>query len=90
MRDIEVCRTAQRGGPAERCSTCGCERYTDNSCRHRHCPQCQTLTKAPWREDRKAERLPVPYLHTVFTLPHALNAMVLANCVLSIMGDHDG
>ena len=37
------------------------------------------MTKAPWVEDRQAERLPVPYFHCVFTLPHALNALVLVN-----------
>lgn len=31
MRDIEVCRTAQLGGHAEHCPTCGFERYAYNS-----------------------------------------------------------
>jgi hypothetical protein len=79
MRDIEACRTAQLGGHAERCPTCGYERYAYNSCRNRHCPKCQTLTKVQWLEDRKAELLPVPYFHTVFTLPHELNLIVLNN-----------
>ena len=26
--------------------------------------------------DRRAELLPVPYLHLVFTLPHSLNALI--------------
>jgi hypothetical protein len=78
MRDIEACRTAQLGGPAAHCSTCGFERYADNSCRNRHCPQCQTFPKAQWVEDRKAELLPVPYFHLVLTVPHALNALILA------------
>ncbi len=79
MHDIAVCRTAQLGGHAECCSNCGFERYAYNSCRNRHCPKCQTLTKVQWVEDRKADLLPVPYFHTVFTLPHALNPLVLAN-----------
>ena len=77
MHAIEACRTAQLGGHAEHCPTCGFERYAYNSCRNRHCPQCQTLTKAQWIEDRKAELLPVPYFHLVFTVPHALNALIL-------------
>jgi hypothetical protein len=37
------------------------------------------LTKAQWLADRKSELLPVPYFHCVFTLPHDLNSLVLAN-----------
>ena len=55
MRDIEGCRTAQLGGHAEHCPTCGFERYAYNSCRNRHCPKCQTFPKVQWVEDRKAE-----------------------------------
>ena len=69
MRDIEACRTAQLGGHAEHCPTCGFERYAYNSCRNRHCPKCQTFPKVQWVEDRKAELLPVPYFHLVFTVP---------------------
>lgn len=79
MHDILVCRTAALGGHAEQCPQCGFERYAYNSCRNRHCPKCQTLTKAQWVADRQAELLPVPYFHCVFTLPHELNALVLAN-----------
>jgi hypothetical protein len=79
MHDLMVCRTAQLGGHAEQCGQCGFERYAYNSCRNRHCPKCQTLTKAKWLEDRQAELLPVPYFHCVFTLPHDLNPLVLAN-----------
>jgi hypothetical protein len=46
-----------------------------NSCRDRHCPKCQTLTKERWLENRKAELLPVPYFHVVFTLPHEINPL---------------
>jgi hypothetical protein len=31
-----------------------------------------------WVEDRKAELLPVPYFHLVFTVPHDLNPLILA------------
>jgi Putative transposase/Transposase zinc-binding domain len=79
MHDIMVCRTAKLGGHAEQCGQCGFERYAYNSCRNRHCPKCQTLTKEKWLEDRKAELLEVPYFHCVFTLPHELNPLVLTN-----------
>jgi Putative transposase/Transposase zinc-binding domain len=79
MRDIAACRTAQLGGHAEHCPTCGFERYAYNSCRNRHCPKCQTFTKVQWVEARKAELLPVPYFHLVFTVPHDLNPLILAH-----------
>lgn len=77
--DLMACRTASLGGHTERCSQCGFERQAYNSCRNRHCPKCQTVTKIRWVEARRAELLPTPYFHTVFTLPHALNPLVLAN-----------
>jgi len=76
---LVACRTAQLGGHAEYCPQCGFARYAYSSCRNRHCPKCQTLTKARWLEDRTAELLPVPYFHAVFTLPHTLNPLILGN-----------
>jgi hypothetical protein len=73
---IETCRTAALGGHREDCAHCGFVRYAYNSCRNRHCPQCQSLVKAQWLEERRAELLPVPYFHTVFTLPHQLNGLI--------------
>lgn len=77
LRAIELCRTAALGGHRETCAQCGFERYAYNSCRNRHCPKCQTLTKMQWLADRQAELLPVPYFHNVFTLPHELNRLIL-------------
>jgi hypothetical protein len=79
MHAIEVCRTLYLGGHVRKCDTCGFQQHAYNSCRNRHCPKCQTLTKARWVEDRKAELLPVPYFHNVFTLPHELNPIALCN-----------
>jgi hypothetical protein len=76
---IIACRTAQLGGHAERCPQCGFERYASSSCRNRHCPKCQTWPTAQWVEAQRAELLPTPYCHTVFTVPHALNALILGN-----------
>ena len=79
MRAIETCRTAALGGHIEQCDECGYQRQSYNSCRNRHCPKCQSLCKARWLEDRKADLLPVGYFHMVFTLPHELNPLVLSN-----------
>jgi predicted Zn-ribbon and HTH transcriptional regulator len=79
MQDIENCRTAALGGHVNTCSHCGFERISYNSCRNRHCPKCQTMAKANWLENRKAELLPVGYFHNVFTIPHELNPITLCN-----------
>ena len=79
MAAVEACRTAQLGGHREYCEACDFERFAYNSCRNRHCPKCQSLAKEEWLEQRRAELLPVPYFHLVFTLPHELNGLVLAN-----------
>ena len=79
MRHIETCRTAVLGGHIETCDHCGFEKNAYNSCRDRHCPKCQTLVKEKWLSARKAELLPCPYLHNVFTLPHELNHLILTN-----------
>ncbi len=73
------CRTAYLGGHVQRCDQCGSETIAYNSCRNRHCPKCQCLTKERWLEARQAELLPTRYFHAVFTLPHVLNPVVLSN-----------
>jgi hypothetical protein len=79
LRAIETCRTAVLGGHRETCDRCGAVRITYNSCRNRHCPKCQTLTKERWLTARRADLLPIPYFHVVFTLPHRLNAVAQGN-----------
>ena len=37
------------------------------------------MTKERWLAARRAELLPIPYFHVVFTLPHALNALAQGN-----------
>lgn len=79
LRAIERCRTAALGGELRACDACGARRYVYHSCRNRHCPKCQTRAKERWLADRRAELLPVPYYHLVFTLPHELNALAQGN-----------
>jgi hypothetical protein len=78
MRAIEACRTAELGGHMERCDVCGLERPAYNSCRNRHCPKCQALAKAKWLEARRAELLPVPYFHVVFTVSNWIGCVSFA------------
>ena len=79
MKRIEICRTAALGGHVEACDQCGYTQNAYNSCRDRHCPKCQTMVKEKWLNNRKAELLPCPYFHNVFTLPHELNSLIMVN-----------
>jgi hypothetical protein len=79
LRAIETCRTAALGGHLATCDRCGAQRLHYHSCGNRHCPTCQMLAKERWLAARRAELLPIPYFHVVFTLPHALNALAQGN-----------
>ena len=79
LRAIASCRTAVLGGPVEGCDNCGHTRIAYNSCRNRNCPKCLGTQSARWMAAEQAMLLPVPYFHVVFTLPHALNALVRVN-----------
>jgi len=79
MHAIVACRTAALGGQCYRCERCGALTHRYRSCGNRHCPKCQTLAKERWLAARQQELLPVPYFHVVFTLPHLLNGLELAN-----------
>lgn len=70
------------GGHVAACDSCGLEHYCYHSCRNRHCPKCQTRAKEQWLERQRAQLLPVPYFHVVFTLPHELNGLIRANARL--------
>jgi hypothetical protein len=79
LRAIESCRTEALGGHVAQCERCGVQRYHYHSCRNRHCPKCQSLARERWLAARRAELLPVPYFHLVFTVPHELNALAQGN-----------
>ncbi len=79
LADVQACRTAELGGHVEECQDCGHRRISYNSCRNRHCPQCQGQARADWLDARKADLLPVEYFHVVFTLPEEIAAIALQN-----------
>jgi len=79
LHDLAVCRTAALGGHVEECLDCGQETIAYNSCRNRHCPKCQALTRAHWLEQQAEHLLPVAYHHVVFTLPAEVGELALAN-----------
>lgn len=75
------CHTASLGYHKYQCDnkTCSHTHVHYNSCGNRHCPQCGALKREQWLRDRLSELLPVKYYHTVFTLPHELNALCMGN-----------
>jgi hypothetical protein len=82
LRAIAACRTEAMGGHVAVCEGCRREHYHYHSCRNRHCPKCQSHAKEQWLLRQRAQLLPVPYFHVVFTLPHALNGLVRTNARL--------
>jgi hypothetical protein len=79
LRAIARCRTAALGGHLDRCDACGHQAISYNSCRNRHCPKCQVQARERWLQARERELLDVPYVHVVFTLPHALLPLTYRN-----------
>lgn len=71
------CRTSALGGHVDKCDQCGHIRISYNSCRNRHCPKCQNTQREAWIESRKADLIPVPYFHVVFTVPDKLNGLFI-------------
>lgn len=76
---IAACRTAALGGHRYACDSCSESSIAYNSCRNRHCPQCQALAQARWVDRRQQDLLPVEYFHVVFTIPNELHGLFLAN-----------
>ena len=87
MFAIQHCRTSVLGGHIDKCDSCGQTRVFYNSCRNRHCPQCQGMKKVKWVDKLASTLLPVSYFHIVFTIPSELNRLVLVNqkCLYDIL-----
>ena len=79
LRAVARCRTAALGGHVDACGACGHQAISYNSCRNRHCPKCQAQARERWLHARERELLDVPYVHVVFTLPHALLPLAYRN-----------
>ena len=73
------CRTAALGGHIQACPDGHVARIWYNSCRHRACPQCAYLQTERWLALQQARLLACDHYHVIFTLPHDLNPLWLAN-----------
>src|SRR5919197_3197360 len=78
-RAIMQCRTAVLGGHVQACPDGHMARVWYNSCRHRSCPQCAYLQTERWLAVQQARLLACDHSHVIFTLPHDLNPLWLAN-----------
>jgi len=73
------CKSGKLGANQNICGDCGHSQLHYNSCRNRHCPNCQAVLKEVWIDKRRAEVMDAPYYHAVFTIPHELNSLVYQN-----------
>jgi len=78
-RAIMQCRTSALGGHVQACPDGHVSRIWYNSCRHRSCPQCAYLQTERWLALQQARWLACDHSHVIFTLPHDLNPLWLAN-----------
>ena len=78
-RAIMQCRTAVLGGHIQVCLDGYIVCIWYNSCRHRACPQCASLQTERWLACQQVRLLACDHYHVIFTLPHDLNPLWLAN-----------
>jgi len=76
---IIKCKTSSLGYHIITCGDCGESHTGFNSCRNRHCPNCQFYAKEEWITKELSYLLDCPYFHIVTTIPKELNELVLYN-----------
>jgi len=79
MESIEACRTEKMNMHVQKCLACEHTKTSYNSCRNRHCPKCQNISKEEWVDARKSELMNTHYFHVVFTVPEFLNNLFYLN-----------
>ena len=76
---IMSCKSGSLGCNISVCDECGHQEVHNNSCRNRHCPNCQAVLKELWIDSRRSEVIDGAYFHVVFTLPAEMRPLVFAN-----------
>lgn len=79
IRSIRVCRTPALGGKRITCLACLHSKHIYLSCGNSQCPLCQNRKRELWQQNISDKLLDVPYVHTIFTIPHALNKLAKLN-----------
>lgn len=73
---IALCRTSVLGVAHWECEQCGHVHELYNPCRDRHCGSCGHHAASQWHAAHRAELLPLPYRHVVFTAPHQIHVLL--------------
>ena len=76
---IMACKSGSLGFNVSTCEECGHQEIHNNSCRNRHCPNCQAVLKELWIDARRSEVIDGAYFHVIFTVPAELNPLIYAN-----------
>lgn len=76
---IISCKSQALGFHTITCDECGETHIALNSCRNRHCPNCQAYAREKWIQKESSDILDCPYFHIVTTIPSELNEIVLYN-----------
>ncbi|MBU9722724.1 IS91 family transposase [Bacillus alkalicola] len=79
VENIIYCKTKEMGQSTYACETCEDTAVSYHSCRNRHCPTCQGVTKEVWIDKRNKDVLNAPYFHVVFTMPKQLHRLIYHN-----------
>ena len=76
---IISCKSQALGFHTITCDECGETHIALNSCRNRHCPNCQAYAREKWIAKENSYLLDCPYFHIITTIPSELNEIVLYN-----------
>lgn len=75
LQHLCACRTAALGGHKQVCPNGHINGIWYNSCKHRACPQCQSMASEQWLQNTQALLLDCPHHHVIFTLPSELDTL---------------
>lgn len=73
------CKSKELGYHICTCEDCGEEYFGYNSCRKRHCPNCQKNAREKWISNEESYLLVCSYFYVVTTIPSELNEIVMCN-----------
>ena len=81
FKSLSICHTSQKGYHYTCCNNeqCGIPNIQYHACGNRHCPNCGGMKREAWVEAQMSDLLPTSYYHTVFTIPHELNSIIMGN-----------
>lgn len=79
LNNISKCRTEEMGTRIYECQNCGELVFAYNSCKDRHCPNCQNYKKEVWIDKHQQEIINAPYFHVVMTSPNELHPIFYHN-----------